>query len=109
MIHTETGSIQAPNWTTDGKALIYNGGGKLYRFDLKTRKPAVIDTGFATRNNNDHVLSFDGKQLGISHNNPEDKGRSVVYTLPVDRRHAEARHAASRRRICTDSRPTRSS
>ena len=84
VIHTETGSIQAPNWTNDGKALIYNGGGLLYRFDLKTRKPAVIDTGFATRNNNDHVLSFDGKQLGISHNNPEDKGRSVVYTLPVD-------------------------
>lgn len=83
VLHTETGSIQAPNWTTDGKALIYNGGGRLYRFDLKTRKPTVIDTGFATRNNNDHVLSFDGKQLGISHNNPEDKGRSVVYVMPV--------------------------
>jgi TolB protein len=82
VIHTETGSIQAPNWTNDGKALIYNGSGKLFRFDLKARKPEVIDTGFANRNNNDHVLSFDGKQLGISHNNPEDKG-SVVYVIPV--------------------------
>jgi hypothetical protein len=83
VLHTETGSIQAPNWTTDGKALIYNGSGKLFRFDLQSRKPEVIDTGFATRNNNDHVLSFDGKLLGISHNNPEDNGRSVVYVMPV--------------------------
>jgi hypothetical protein len=27
-------SIQAPNWTRDGKALIYNSEGRLYRFDL---------------------------------------------------------------------------
>ena len=43
----------------------------------------MIDTGFATRNNNDHVLSFDGKSSGISHGSPEDNGRSIVYTLPV--------------------------
>ena len=48
VVHTDPGSIQAPNWTRDGKALIYNGGGRLYRFDLATRTPAHIDTGFAT-------------------------------------------------------------
>mgnify|MGYP003289431089 CR=1 FL=1 len=82
-MHRYRRSFQAPNWTADGKALIYAQEGRLYRFDLRSLVATAINTGFATRNNNDHVLSFDGKQLGISHNNPEDKGRSVVYVLPV--------------------------
>jgi Tol biopolymer transport system component len=83
IIHTSPGSLQAPNWTTDGSALIYNSDGRLYRFDLETRSASVIDTGFATANNNDHVLSFDGRKLGISHHAAEDDNRSVVYTVPV--------------------------
>ena len=76
-------SLQAPNWTADGKALIYNSDGRLYRFDLATEDAAsAIDTGFATRNNNDHVLSFDGTMLGISHHSADDDGSSVIYTLP---------------------------
>jgi hypothetical protein len=83
VLHTAPDSFQAPNWTTDGRALIYNESGKLYRFDLATRTPSVIDTGFATSNNNDHVLSFDGRMLAISHHATEDERRSVVYTVPV--------------------------
>lgn len=84
IVHTTLGSIQAPNWTTDGKALIYNGDGLLFRFDLETRTPSVLDTGFARANNNDHVLSFDGKQLGISSHSAEDGGESVIYVLPAE-------------------------
>jgi Tol biopolymer transport system component len=80
--------FEAPNWTLDGNALIYNssGGddrfrGRLYRFDLTTKKPAIINTEFAIRNNNDHVLSFDGKMLGLSHQGPEHNNQSAVYTV----------------------------
>ena len=83
IVHQYRGSFQAPNWTHDGKALIYAQEGRLYRFDLASRSAQVINTGFATRNNNDHVLSFDGRMLGISHHAVEDSGRSVVYTLPA--------------------------
>jgi len=83
IVHQYEGSFQAPNWTPDGKALIYAQEGKLYRFDLATRTPTVINTDFATRNNNDHVLSFDGRMLGISHHAAEDSGASIVYTVPV--------------------------
>jgi hypothetical protein len=76
-------SLQAPNWTPDGKALIYNHNGKLYRFDLATNEPEVINTDFATSNNNDHVLTFDGKMLGISHHSKDDENKSIIYTLPV--------------------------
>ena len=82
IVHRYRGSFQAPNWTPDGKALIYAQEGRLYRFDMTTRSPRVINTGFATRNNNDHVLSFDGRMMGISHHATED-GASIVYTLPA--------------------------
>jgi TolB protein len=77
------GSWQAPNWTPDGKFLIYNWGGLLYRYDLELRKSSVLPTGFADNNNNDHVLSFDGTHIGISHQAREDGGQSVIYTLPA--------------------------
>ncbi|MDQ6635229.1 MAG: biopolymer transporter TolR [Gemmatimonadota bacterium] len=83
VVHQYRGSFQAPNWTPDGKALIYAQEGRLYRFDLASRTPEPINTGFAIRNNNDHVLSFDGRIQGISHHAVEDSGVSIVYTLPA--------------------------
>ena len=83
IVHSYRGSFQAPNWTPDGKALIYAQEGLLYRFDLSSRGADAINTGFATRNNNDHVLSFDGRMLGISHHAAEDSGVSIVYTVPT--------------------------
>lgn len=76
-------SLQAPNWLPDGKALIYNCNGRLYRFDLSSRLPVLLNTDFATSNNNDHVLSFDGSMIGISHHSADDGNKSIVYTLPV--------------------------
>jgi TolB protein len=72
--------FEAPNWTPDGAALIYNSNGLLYRFDLAERRPVAIDTGAVTRNNNDHVLSFDGTMLGIS---SFEENYSTIYTVPV--------------------------
>ena len=42
----------------------------------------MINTGFATRCNNDHVIAADGKQIAISHGTKED-GKSRIYTLPM--------------------------
>ncbi|HUF10306.1 MAG TPA: hypothetical protein VMO47_13380 [Rhodothermales bacterium] len=84
IVYRHPQSIQAPNWTPDGKSLIFNGDGLLYKFDLFTRVPVPIDTDFAKRNNNDHVLSFDGKMLAISHHPEEHNGQSIVYVVPVE-------------------------
>ncbi len=87
-IYSSTDPFEAPNWTTDGKALIYNVSGhapdrgRLKRFDLATKGISKIDTGSVT-NNNDHVLSFDGKILGISGQGPGSDGESCVFTVPV--------------------------
>ena len=77
-------SLQAPNWTIDGKALIYNSNGYLYRYDLENQQTKMINTGFAENNNNDHVLSFDGKQLAISHHDADDNDDSAIYTFPLE-------------------------
>ena len=47
-----------------------------------TRQPTLIDTGTNNRNNNDHVLSFDGTMLGISDQSIQGTG-STIYTVPV--------------------------
>jgi TolB protein len=83
VIYSVTDSLQAPNWTRDGKALIYNRNGRLYRFDLKKETPTEINTDFAIRNNNDHVLSFDGKMLAISHHVAEEQNQSNVFIVPT--------------------------
>lgn len=83
VIYRIPSSIQAPNWTPDGKTLIYNDSkGLMYRFNLATRKPELLNTGEITRNNNDHVLSFDGRMLGLS-NYEGQLGGSIIYTVPV--------------------------
>ena len=76
--------IEAPNWSVDGKWLIFNSKGRLYRISpANPQEPELIDTGFAAACNNDHVLSADGKQMAISHGTKEDR-RSRIYTLPID-------------------------
>lgn len=84
VIYQSPVSIQAPNWSADGKYLIYNSGGLLYKFDLEKGEPEVISSGFATSNNNDHVLSFDGKMLGISHHVADENNNSIIFTMPVE-------------------------
>ncbi|GHT20082.1 hypothetical protein AGMMS4957_05930 [Bacteroidia bacterium] len=76
--------IEAPNWTPDGKSLVYNSGGKLYKLSLENQgEPEVINTDFATNCNNDHVISADGKYIAIS-NSPAEDHRSRVYTVPFE-------------------------
>lgn len=82
ILHSAPNSLQAPNWTPDNKYLIYNEEGLLHKYELSTGTITTLNTGFAKENNNDHVLSFDGKQMGISsHTGPDHT--SVIYTLPV--------------------------
>jgi hypothetical protein len=87
-VHSSRLPFEAPNWTRDGGALIYNlsgrapGWGGLCRFDLAQRKVSAIDTSPAMRNNNDHVLSFDGATLGISDQSDFHGGQSAVFTVP---------------------------
>lgn len=76
--------IEAPNWTADGKYLIFNSEGRMYRIrPQKGAEPEEINTGFAQKCNNDHVLSPDNSMLAVSHHTFEDN-KSRIYVLPSE-------------------------
>jgi Tol biopolymer transport system component len=78
------GTIEAPNWTPDGKWLVYNSGGHLYRISPDTPgNPAQINTDYVSNLNNDHVISADGQFIAVS-NSPNEDRRSRVYVVPIE-------------------------
>ncbi|HLI76827.1 MAG TPA: hypothetical protein VKV02_07770 [Acidobacteriaceae bacterium] len=91
--HTEAVHFEAPNWTRDGTALIYNQDGGLRRWTLDDgvhpndrtiplqTASMPIPTGAQTKCNNDHGLSPDGTQIAISDSSVD--GKSHVYVLPL--------------------------
>jgi TolB protein len=83
IVYVAPGHFEAPNWTPDGKTLLFNRDGHIERLPVAGGKPEVIDTDFATRCNNDHGISPDGKWLAISDQSQGDQ-RSRVYILPIE-------------------------
>jgi len=81
-VYTTTNLIEAPNWSRDGTSLFFNSKGRIHRLPVVGGEPQVIDTGFATRNNNDHGLSPDGTTLVISDQSQGDR-KSRIYTVPA--------------------------
>jgi TolB protein len=79
--------LEAPNWTPDGKSLLFNGSGHIWRVPVEGGKPVTVDTDFASGINNDHAISPDGTLLAISDQSQSDEPnaphKSIVYTLPV--------------------------
>src|SRR6266404_2454853 len=89
--------FEAPNWMPDGKNLLFNRNGRIEKIPVtgpvstsmllngKTVKLLAteeLDTGFATRCNNDHGISPDGTQMVISDQSQEEH-RSLIYIVPI--------------------------
>lgn len=83
ILYSVPGSIQCPNWTKDGKYLIYNSiEGLLYKYNFSNGSVSQIKSGVVINNNNDHVLSFEGKMIGLS-NSAGEKRTSTIFIMPV--------------------------
>ncbi|MGH9766228.1 MAG: TolB family protein [Blastocatellia bacterium] len=82
VVYTKRAHFEAPNWSRDGKFFLFNRGGRIYKLPAPGGEPQALDTGFATRNNNDHGISPDGAQLVISDQSQEQR-RSLIYVLPI--------------------------
>jgi TolB protein len=84
VIYEKPGRFEAPNWMPDGKKLLFNMDGLLYKIPVEGGETEKLNTGFADRNNNDHGISFNGKLLAISHHRENlPGGGSTVYVLPL--------------------------
>ncbi len=83
IVYTVPYSIQGPNWMPDGGSLVFNDyKGRILHFDLSSKTVSPINTGTVNNNNNDHVISFDGKMLGLS-SSVSSLGGSIIYTVPI--------------------------
>ncbi|MDH3291949.1 MAG: transporter [Gemmatimonadota bacterium] len=91
-VYSDDRHFEAPNWSPDGRFFVVNSAGRLYRLraggDMRLDE---IPTGFATRANNDHGISPDGRSLVLSHHAEEhitDPGQdwlaSSIYILPIE-------------------------
>ena len=78
--------IEAPNWTPDGKWLVINKDGKLFKISPDGTSGLIeIPTGDITQCNNDHVITADGKWIGLSSNDPANRRyNSYVYMVPFE-------------------------
>lgn len=72
--------VEAPNWTKDGKFLVYNSEGQIYRICLETGEITGIETGIANTCNNDHVLAPDGSGIAVSSGRDDDM-TSNIYII----------------------------
>ena len=58
--------LEAPNWTLDGRALVLNGDGRLWRLELASGALTEIPLTGVPALNNDHVLAPDGSTVFLS-------------------------------------------
>jgi len=76
--------FEAPNWSRDGRFFVINSEGRLYKLGAQgPQRLELIETGFATRANNDHGISPDGRSLVVSHEVTDDWQTSTIYVLPI--------------------------
>jgi TolB protein len=82
VVATDKGHMEAPNWTRDGKSLIFNRDGRIWTIPAEGGTATPIEIGGATRCTGSHGLSPDGKWLAISCSMP-DKPETRVYIVPA--------------------------
>ena len=100
VIYKDDNLWEAPNWSPDGKYLLANSGGALYRIPVpgdtitpeepplahaplsgKQPKPRKLTLPDAYRCNNDKSISRDGKRLAFSATYADSKGSQVFVAL----------------------------
>lgn len=87
VIQTGKGQMEAPNWSRDGKTLIFDRAGKLWSVPAgegngRFGEARPIDIGNATDCTGSHGLSPDGKWLAMTCTTPNQPGRRV-YIVPA--------------------------
>ncbi len=91
LVFSANGIWEAPNWSPDGKYLIVNSGGAIYKLTLArdgTAEPVKLAIPADYQCNNDKALSPDGSQIAFSATVPPQKG-SQIFLAAADGTHAK--------------------
>ena len=81
-IYTTKGRFEAPNWSKDGRTLVFDQDGKIMTVPVAGGSLKALDIGPADHCNGSHGFSPDGKWLAISCAMP-GKPESRVYIVPA--------------------------
>jgi Tol biopolymer transport system component len=90
VLYTADTVWEAPNWSMDGKYLLANSGGKIYRLPVNGTGPVTpekLDMDATLNTNNDHGPSWNGKMIAFSASSPTAR-QSQVYVADADGRNA---------------------
>ena len=49
VVYRTRGHFEAPNWSRDGRELLFNSQGRLYAIPIEGGEPRLVDAGFAVR------------------------------------------------------------
>lgn len=87
VIQTGKGQMEAPNWSRDGKTLIFDRAGKLWSVTAdegegEFSEATPIEIGNATDCTGSHGFSPDGKCLAMTCTTPNQPGRRI-YIVPA--------------------------
>jgi len=77
-LHRFEGVIEAPNWLNNGDELLYNAGGRIWRYSIAKDTITEEPVGDCIHCNNDHALSWDNRFLAVSHD-PAGSFFSHIY------------------------------
>jgi len=97
LVYTADAVWEAPNWSPDGRYLISNSGGAIYKLVLTptgAAPPQKLALPGDFRCNNDKALSPDGSRLAFSATAPPAKD-SQVFLADADGRHVKLMAAAT--------------
>jgi Tol biopolymer transport system component len=81
VVATGPWKMEAPNWSRDGKTLIFNRETHIWTISAEGGTATILNTGAATHCTGSHGLSPDGKWLAISCSMP-GKPETRVYIVP---------------------------
>lgn len=82
-VHQADAVWEAPNWSRDGRHLLANSGGRLYRIPVDGGAPEPLALDESLRCNNDHDYSPDGRLIALSASSPSSR-QSQVYVANAD-------------------------
>jgi Tol biopolymer transport system component len=85
-LFTIDGEWHAPNWTADGKSIVSDMGGSLYRIPVTGAGGGTPEKIYGSQKmtlTNDHALSWDGKQIAVT---------GIALPMPAKIRSAEDLH-----------------